>query len=815
MAAPTFVASYGPGGLANRNGLTPVTASITTAVGDFLALAVMTETDGTNGSFNGTPTGAPSGGTGLTWTRQQQLGVNTGAGAHAIVWLYTATATTAETFTCSVTVTSTCNWTWQAHRYSNHGGYGGSAGTLTGGSAPSLSITTTGARSALSVFAGDWNAIDGTTRTPRAIAGATFTETLYSRVATSVTNYAGYYNDTGTAGAKTVGWTAPTGQAPTIAVVEILASAAPSFSGSLSLAGSGTLSLSGTSVTNGAGSLNLGGSGSLGLTGTAITASGTLARTGSGSLTLSRNPMAAWRAAVSARFTTPATALFIGDSLSEGQGASSKANRWMDVLQNHWRTDFPTPGVTGGAGYLPGWYNVFAPDSTWTHVNASRSGTITDAELNQDGTGTPIPLTNDHTLGQRTEIMSAGATLTYTVTGTSMDIWWVQGFGSFTYKIDAGSAVTVNTAGGTTGRAGRTTGINLGGGSHTVIITATTTVHFGGLYIYNGDEDAGVRVYDATHVGYDTGVFLNNGDVWTLVQPDFVQIALSANDYIYTRYTSAQVKANLKQLIADLRAAITTKPFSVAVTIFDGAFSSGSNPESWTAYKNAVTAVTTEDPSVQLINWGTIGPAASDGAHPNNTGQANIEAVERSALALPAASGSGTVSLSGSGTLSGAGSLTTAGTLARSGSGTLLLSGSVNTPPVGNGTLALTGSGTLTMSGTNVGGVPVVFDTLPLSGSGLLALDGVAFVRTPQLVFIPPFKQRRVPLGNGTALAALLNYGLAVYRIDGQWYESEFPPPSAFELADLFFPGGHIIPVDAATAAILNAAGYETQEVEQ
>lgn len=86
-------------------------------------------------------------------------------------------------------------------------------------------------------------------------------------------------------------------------------------------------------------------------------------------------------------------------------------------------------------------------------------------------------------------------------------------------------------------------------------------------------------------------------------------------------------------------------------------------------------------------------------------------------------------------------------------------------------------------------------------------------VQQPTTVFIGPVVQRRVPIDGMGSLAPLMNFGLAVFRIDGQWYESEFPPPAAFEEADLFFPGGHINPVDDDTAAILIAAGYETSEV--
>lgn len=174
-----------------------------------------------------------------------------------------------------------------------------------------------------------------------------------------------------------------------------------------------------------------------------------------------------------------------------------------------------------------------------------------------------------------------------------------------------------------------------------------------------------------------------------------------------------------------------------------------------------------------------------------------------------------------------------------SGSGTLTATQSVTltlpATPTGSGTLAatvapafatavsLSGSGSLAASlpiGADFGGdsaltVDVtgmtVTVTAGLFGDSGLTVTSVAVM--PEIQFQPPYTQRRVPLDGDSALTALMNFGLAVYRIGGQWFEAEYPPPSAFVEADLFFEGGHVHVVDADTAAILNAAGYETTEV--
>lgn len=99
----------------------------------------------------------------------------------------------------------------------------------------------------------------------------------------------------------------------------------------------------------------------------------------------------------------------------------------------------------------------------------------------------------------------------------------------------------------------------------------------------------------------------------------------------------------------------------------------------------------------------------------------------------------------------------------------------------------------------------------PTASGQQVPTDASASVQQPILVFIPPYIQRRVPILG--SLSALMNFGLAVYRINGEWFENEHPSWQELDAADLYFPGGHINPVDAATAQILTDAGYTTSKV--
>lgn len=73
-------------------------------------------------------------------------------------------------------------------------------------------------------------------------------------------------------------------------------------------------------------------------------------------------------------------------------------------------------------------------------------------------------------------------------------------------------------------------------------------------------------------------------------------------------------------------------------------------------------------------------------------------------------------------------------------------------------------------------------------------------------IFTTPVYQRRIPIMPG--LAALMNYSVALLRIDGQWVEAEFPSESQINSADYYFPGGYELSVSLAEAAALAAGGY-------
>lgn len=210
---PTFVTEYETDWSATT---TPKTISVTVSAGDTLAIFGMT---GDAAFTLATPTGG-----GLTYLLKQSVVV----ASYGTVYIWTTTSGSSQTFTLSISESGgSALWAYNALRFSGSSGIGASNKTNVNGGAPSLGLTTTGDNSAIVVANVDWNAADGTTRTWRT-ANTAATEVTYFRDAANYTVYGAYHADSGAAGSKTVGLSAPSGQKYSIAAVEILGSSTTS-----------------------------------------------------------------------------------------------------------------------------------------------------------------------------------------------------------------------------------------------------------------------------------------------------------------------------------------------------------------------------------------------------------------------------------------------------------------------------------------------------------------------------------------------------------------------------------------------------------
>lgn len=217
MAAPTFI-QEAEVGWAQAAGATRVTPSFSVQVGDILCACLLSEDFDGTGGLSASDSGSNS------WTQQQEISVST----YTDVDISTAIAASAASLTGTVTRVDAGNAKgFGANFLTFRGSDGVGASNKTNASgAPSLSLTTTQANSAIVVVVGDWNASDGTTRTWRTVnsitpsAGNGFEVTYYSD-GSLYGLYIAYYPDVGAAGSKTVGLTVPSGQKYSIAAVEI------------------------------------------------------------------------------------------------------------------------------------------------------------------------------------------------------------------------------------------------------------------------------------------------------------------------------------------------------------------------------------------------------------------------------------------------------------------------------------------------------------------------------------------------------------------------------------------------------------------
>ncbi|HYH74795.1 MAG TPA: SGNH/GDSL hydrolase family protein [Candidatus Saccharimonadales bacterium] len=339
------------------------------------------------------------------------------------------------------------------------------------------------------------------------------------------------------------------------------------------------------------------------------------------------NALEHWSNAVKNRNTAPATWVAWGDSFTEGQGASSMQERWTNETLGSLRSTFPTTGVTGGVGYLPGFYSVYGPDSTWTPYTAAGGN-----HWWEDWGGS---------LGNRIISLQTGGYETFTVTGTSVDIMYSQGAGgTFSYKVDNGTAVNVNTTGSYI--PSKKVNVSLGTpGTHTVTVTGVSgTSYFEGIMAYNGDETKGIRMYDAGHSGATTDDYVystwDQAEITASAKADLVTIELGANDFLSASATPAQVTTNLQDMIDSIRSKATThsthQPSIALVIPWDFSAYGPVNGYSWNDFADAIRDVATNDTSVGLLDLTVTGtPAgtggglyASDGLHPSDAGHAAI-----------------------------------------------------------------------------------------------------------------------------------------------------------------------------------------------
>ena len=219
--APTFSTSVAS--VWNTTTSPKTTGALSAASGDVLASVVLDENDNGNENYAWSNTGTTQ-----TWTEQAETSGATSGDA----WAQTATtvvsgALSGDTISATRSAGSSEYYGILVAKFTATDGIGATArstGSATGG--PSLAITTSYDNSAIFYAAVDFNATDGATRTHRTVNGYTPTagngqELAFFRDSIHYSIYVAYIPDAGTAGAKSVGLSAPTGMRYVMAAVEV------------------------------------------------------------------------------------------------------------------------------------------------------------------------------------------------------------------------------------------------------------------------------------------------------------------------------------------------------------------------------------------------------------------------------------------------------------------------------------------------------------------------------------------------------------------------------------------------------------------
>jgi lysophospholipase L1-like esterase len=338
--------------------------------------------------------------------------------------------------------------------------------------------------------------------------------------------------------------------------------------------------------------------------------------------------LARTRAGLLTRNTAQLDILCIGDSITEGTGASTLLGRWVALLAPMLRARFPqTPA--GGQGFIPALNIATSFVNGWTTAGAT------------SGNGT-------FGLGHRTVVLSSpNGAITRTVSGTSITLAYTRttGTGSFQVFLDgSGSpALTVNTATGANATAhddGRAT-LSLGTrGSHTVKIawSAGSDVYLNGIFVYDQDESSGIRVTESGQHGSrsadwspaaTSSAYVLDDDM-AILQPRLVIIELCANDMI-GGVPPVTSKANILDIISHVRSAVEPDPDILLLAAYDIGQNGYAYP--WQSYVGQMRQIEAADASVSLLDLSAVMPRSNetdygliygDGVHANDGGNSLI-----------------------------------------------------------------------------------------------------------------------------------------------------------------------------------------------
>ena len=290
----------------------------------------------------------------------------------------------------------------------------------------------------------------------------------------------------------------------------------------------------------------------------------------------------------------------VGSSTMFGTGAATTVQRWTDVAGTVLHRIFNFGGTYGGRHILA----VDTGSGTW-----SPSGTIT---------------TVSGGFSLQSKQMSAGATMTITVNNcTRVEVLYMQtvATNTATINIDGTGAVSINPA--TTGTNtfdGVFTSSALTRGTHTIVITASATFTFDGLYVQDNEStnSSGVRMYNSGKSGAVTSDFTADSTVLqragTLSDVAGIFMELGPNEWA-NNVSPATFETNLRSLISTYQSGLTSTVPDICLIINHRRLDLSSPTYDWDDYAQKMYAVASSIPGVYIMDMRPYFPTVNDATH--------------------------------------------------------------------------------------------------------------------------------------------------------------------------------------------------------
>lgn len=315
--------------------------------------------------------------------------------------------------------------------------------------------------------------------------------------------------------------------------------------------------------------------------------------------------------------------LFLGDSITHGEGATTLAGGFENLTRLLLQSQ---RGGNQGEGCVP----MFRTDR-WTLAGTWGGG----------GYG-PFAASISSSV--------SGSTATATMVGTSFDVFFVKtsATAAFTVQIDSETPISIGGSNASPLFSQANVASVIGGGSHTIKITAPTS---GTVFLWGvsaNDGVGGVRCHNIGNHGKFASDAAASNDFASLtgwigsLAPDLTVITFGVNDYASAVGVSAFTTA-MQQLIT---AAKAIGPVALIAQNPVGAVASPAQ----SAYVAAIASLATSNGVLwyadMFTRWGATYPKAallgfintSDKTHPTDTGHADYAAVVEGALGIAPAS---------------------------------------------------------------------------------------------------------------------------------------------------------------------------------